>query len=171
VFGAVIIAILFVSIPTPTPPLSLKVQRYGVTTSADGGQLVCYLMLTNASKNSYRLFLNGTNALGSDGSVMISCEYSAETTNGWTNRTDHLFAPITTIQFPPRASLVVRVPAPYNRQALKVAALCVEVPRQLPPILDWARRRIWWRITRPQATYYKAWCDQELFRENPDQPK
>src|SRR4051812_10400818 len=74
--------------------ISLTFQRYSDILDARAGD-VAFLWLTNASTNAYRLSMTGNRyTLVSDTgfgrymqSWMVNCEFSDQTTSGWTNWT------------------------------------------------------------------------------------
>jgi hypothetical protein len=113
-------------------PVSLVFQRYSDLDPYVGD--VAFLWLTNASSNSYLLTMTGsTNTVVLDTlfgrfrqSWMVNCQFSDETSTGWTNWIQ-MPSPVrgsnAYLSLGPRSGFVIRVPLPEDGQRRKVAVL------------------------------------------------
>ncbi len=147
-------------------PLTATFRSY--EGSEDGSEVFAVLWLTNSSDRTFGYY--SANAMSSNGTVIVACEFSDQTGTGWTNGFTGITGPgpITTYTLPPHSGDRVAAPIPKDGRIRRVAVICPELPKRLPGILE-QLRRFWLKVRPPRSRSVKVWCDTELsYRQRTD---
>jgi hypothetical protein len=132
----------------------------GYEGSEDGADVVAVLWLTNSSERTFEYF--SANAMSSNGTEMVCCEFSDQTKTGWTNWIAAITRPnYTSFTLPPHSGTLVAAQVPKDGRVRRVAVICIDPHKRLTGIL--ARlRKLWWRVRPPRIRSMRVWCDTEL---------
>lgn len=169
------VAILWMTRPSPAPPLALRFERYSKR-SDFFDQTMAFFWITNASEKTYWVpMLGGTNTSQSDGiigasrfngSYMFITEFSGEPT-----RPINVMTWGQSMGLKPHSALRLRVALTPESRDQQVAVLCAEMPTGPRPfwtngigraVVRLVPRSFAHKLLWKPPTVTKVWCDEKL---------